>query len=396
VTARVLVVNAGSSSLKYRVVDPASAESAAAGMVERIAQSGGRVSHTEVGGTHTREVDCADHTAAFTVLREEFETHGPALADLGIGAVGHRVVHGGEEFSAPVALDDDVISAIQGLAALAPLHNPANVQGIAGAREVFAGLPHVAVFDTAFHATLPPGAREYAVPARWRQDFGVRKYGFHGTSHAYVSRRVAALLGRRPSEVNCIVLHLGNGASACAVAGGTSVDTSMGLSPTDGLVMGTRSGDLDPAVAGHLARVAGVSVEDFSDAVNTASGLLGMTGSSDFREVMDLMDAGNEAAATAYQVVLHRLVRHVGALAAPLGRLDAVAFTAGVGENNARLRADVLRRLSLLGLAVDEKANDSAAGEARISPPGAVAAFVVPTDEELEIARQCAELLGWP
>jgi acetate kinase len=293
-----------------------------------------------------------------------------------------------------VLLDDEVIESILDLAALAPLHNPANVQGVTGARAVLADLPHVAVFDTAFHATIPAAAREYAVPARWRHEYGVRKYGFHGTSHAYVSRRVAELLGRPLAEVNSIVLHLGNGASACAVAGGVSVDTSMGLSPTDGLVMGTRTGDLDPAVPGHLARVAGLSVEEFSQAVNTDSGLLGMTGSSDFREVVHRMDAGEATAATAYAVVVHRIVRHVGALAAPLGRLDAVAFTAGVGENSPRLRGDVLRRLSLLGLAVDEEANDGAAGETRISPADSVASYVVPTNEEYEIARQCAELLG--
>ncbi|MGB7448537.1 MAG: acetate kinase [Ornithinimicrobium sp.] len=393
-STRVLVVNAGSSSLKYQVIDPQTADSMASGVIERIGDSAAAARHTTAEGSTTRQVDCADHTAAFTVLLEQFARHGPDLAQAGLRAVGHRVVHGGEAFSGPVVLDDEVIETILGVAALAPLHNPANVQGITGAREILTDLPHVAVFDTAFHATIPPAAREYAVPARWRREYGVRKYGFHGTSHAYVSRRVAELLDRPLGEVNSIVIHLGNGASACAIAGGASVDTSMGLSPTDGLVMGTRTGDLDPAVPGHLARVAGLSVEEFSRAVNGDSGLLGMTGSSDFREVMTRMDAGDEAAATAYQVVVHRIVRHVGALAAPLGRLDAIAFTAGIGENNARLRADVLRRLSLLGLAVDEAANDCVTGEARISPVGTVAAFVIPTDEEYEIARQCADLLG--
>ncbi|MGB3860229.1 MAG: acetate/propionate family kinase, partial [Ornithinimicrobium sp.] len=336
-----------------------------------------------------------DHAAAFVALREEFAAHGPALSSAGVGAVGHRVVHGGERFSGPTLIDEPTIDAINEVAALAPLHNPANVQGIQAARETFPDLPHVAVFDTAFHATMPPAATEYAVPRKWRSEYGVRKYGFHGTSHAYVSRRVAALLERPVAEVNSIVIHLGNGASACAVEGGRSVDTSMGLSPTDGLVMGTRTGDLDPVVAGHLAAVADLSIEDFTVAINKHSGLLGMTGSGDFREVMDKVGAGDAAAQTAYDVVVHRIVRHVGALAAPLGRLDAVAFTAGVGENNARLRADVLDQLGILGLSVDRDANDAASGEACISKAGATpAAFVVPTNEEYEIARQCAELLG--
>ncbi len=391
----VLVINAGSSSLKYQLVDPRTGERRASGIVERIGDSDSNVQHTVGGERSTRKLDCPDHCAAFVALREEFATHGPTLSSAGVGAVGHRVVHGGERFSGPTLIEEQTIDAINEGAALAPLHNPANVQGIEAARETFPDLPHVAVFDTAFHSTIPAAATEYAVPRAWRTEYGVRKYGFHGTSHAYVSRRVAALLDRPLEEVNSIVIHLGNGASACAVAGGRSVDTSMGLSPTDGLVMGTRTGDLDPVVAGHLATVAGLSVEDFTVAINKQSGLLGMTGSGDFREVMAKVDAGDAAARTAYEVVVHRIVRHVGALAAPLRRLDAIAFTAGVGENNARLRADVLHQLSIFGLSVDRAANDEASGESRISEVGATpAAFVVPTNEEYEIARQCADLLG--
>ncbi len=391
----VLVINAGSSSLKYQLVDPRTGDSQASGLIERIGDSGSNVRHTVDGHRTTRDFECPDHTAAFAALDEEFASHGPQLSSAGVGAVGHRVVHGGDRFSGPTLIDDDIIDAINDVAALAPLHNPANVQGIEAARETFPDLPHVAVFDTAFHATMPLAATEYAVPRAWRSDYGVRKYGFHGTSHAYVSRRIAALLDRPLEDVNSIVIHLGNGASACAVSGGRSVDTSMGLSPTDGLVMGTRTGDLDPAVAGHLATVAGLSVEDFTVAINKQSGLLGMTGSGDFREVMAKVDAGDAAAQTAYEVVVHRIVRHIGALAAPLGRLDAIAFTAGVGENNVRLRADVLDRLTIFGLSVDRHANDHADGEARISPADATpAAFVIPTNEEFEIARQCADLLG--
>ncbi|MGB3827816.1 MAG: acetate kinase [Ornithinimicrobium sp.] len=392
---QVLVINAGSSSLKYQLVDPRTGRSTASGLVERIGDSGSNVQHTHGQEQTTRELDCPDHTTAFAALREAFATHGPDLATASVGAVGHRVVHGGDRFAGPTVIDDAVIEAIHRVAALAPLHNPANVQGIEAARRTFPELSHVAVFDTAFHATMPLAATEYAVPRAWRTDYGVRKYGFHGTSHAYVSRRVAALLDRPLEEVNSIVLHLGNGASACAVAGGHSVDTSMGLSPTDGLVMGTRTGDLDPSVAGHLSAVADLSVTDFTTAINKRSGLLGMTGSGDFRELMAKVDAGEEAAQTAYAVVVHRIVRHVGALAAPLGRLDAVAFTAGVGENTPRLRADVLTSLAIFGLNVDRQANDQARGETRISPSGSTpAAFVIPTNEEFEIARQCQQVLG--
>ncbi|CAN5542548.1 acetate kinase [soil metagenome] len=392
----VLVINAGSSSLKYQLIDPQSGSSLATGLVERIGEQGSNARHDTTGERFTTvDFDCPDHVAAFAQVSEQFANHGPDLASAGVAAVGHRVVHGGDAFSGPTQIDDDVLAAIGDLAALAPLHNPANVQGIVAARQTFPDVPHVAIFDTAFHATMPLAASEYAVPRQWRHEYGVRKYGFHGTSHAYVSRRIAALLNRPLEDVNSIVIHLGNGASACAVAGGRSVDTSMGLSPTDGLVMGTRTGDLDPAVAGHLANVADMSAAEFGHAINKESGLLGLTGSSDFREVMEQVDTGDEAARTAYDVVVHRIVRHVGSLAAPLGRLDAVAFTAGVGENNPRLRADVLASLSIFGLAVDEQRNDQASGEALISPEGAApAAFVIPTNEEYEIAHQSVELLS--
>lgn len=403
VTDTVLVINAGSSSLKYQLIDSATGESLAAGLVERIGADDSSARHDTGGERFSYEFDCPGHGAAFEQVGAQFAAHGPDLASAGIVAVGHRVVHGGDRFTGPTQIDDDVIDAISALAELAPLHNPANVQGILAARQTFPDVPHVAIFDTAFHATMPQAASEYAVPRQWRHDYGVRKYGFHGTSHAYVSRRVAALLGRPLAEVNSIVIHLGNGASACAVAGGRSVDTSMGLTPTDGLVMGTRTGDLDPAVAGHLATVAGMSAADFTHAINHESGLLGLTGSRDFREVMAKVDTGDEAARTAYQVVVHRIVRHVGALAAPLGRLDAVAFTAGVGENNPRLRADVLRGLSILGLAVDDQRNDTASGETLISPDrdsasdparAAPTAWVIATNEEYEIAHQSVTLLS--
>ncbi|MGI8949889.1 MAG: acetate/propionate family kinase [Ornithinimicrobium sp.] len=391
----VLVLNAGSSSLKYQLIDPHTGAAAAAGAVERIGLSPAAARHTVGAAEHHREVECPNHDAAVAVLQQAFAEHGPDLAEVGLIAVGHRVVHGGHRFDGPTLVDDEVTAAIEGLVPLAPLHNPANLTGIRVARAAFPELPQVAVFDTAFHATIPPAASTYAVPREWREEHGVRKYGFHGTSHTYVARRVADLLGRPLPEVNTIVLHLGNGASACAVAGGRSVDTSMGLTPLDGLVMGTRPGDLDPSVPGHLARVAGLGVDDYDTALSRRSGLLGLTGSSDFREVMTRRDQGDTDAQLAFEVVVHRIVRHVGALAAVLGRVDAIAFTAGIGEHNPGLRAAVASGLDLLGVELDDAANAEAHDERRISAAdSATSVWVVPTNEEGEIARECAELLG--
>jgi acetate kinase len=391
----VLVVNAGSSSLKYQLVRPASATSLATGLVERIGQPQGGARHTCDSGTHSVEQPVPDHAAAFTLLEGMFAEHGPDLAEVAPVAVGHRVVHGGARFSASTVIDEDVLATLQRLVPLAPLHNPGNIVGIEQAQATFPDLPQVAVFDTAFHQSMPPAAYTYAVPRAWREEHRVRRYGFHGTSHAYVSRRTAELLGRPYEETNTVVLHLGNGASACAVAEGRSVDTSMGLTPLEGLVMGTRPGDLDPGLAGHLTRVAHLDSAGFDHALSKESGLLGLCGSSDWREVTERRAAGDEDAALAFDVTVHRLVRHLGALALVLGRLDAVAFTAGIGENSAVLREAVLERASILGLELDREANATARGETRISTPDSVvAAFVVPTDEELEIARQTLEVVA--
>lgn len=391
----VLVINAGSSSLKYQLVRPGSGESLATGLVERIGLDGGRVKHATGQDEHTTGVDVPDHHAAFAVLQDQFTRHGPDLRQAAPMAVGHRVVHGGSRFASTVLVDEEVLDTLRTLVPLAPLHNPGNIAGIAVAREAFPDLPQVAIFDTAFHQTMPAAAYTYAVPRAWREEHGVRRYGFHGTSHAYVARRAAELLDRPAEEVAVIVLHLGNGASAAAVLDGRSVDTTMGLTPLEGLVMGTRGGDLDPGIGGHLARTADLGIEDFDTALSKESGLLGLTGSSDFREVMSRRADGDEDAALAFDVVVHRLVRYLGALALVMGRLDAVAFTAGVGEHSAELRAAVLRRAGLLGIRLDESANGAADGEARISTAeSAVAAFVVPTNEEWEIARQAAELLA--
>jgi acetate kinase len=398
--ARVLVVNSGSSSLKYRLVEPDGGAVLARGLVERIGADGSRLEHRRdaaAGGrqvTHRVDRPFADHGCALEAVRQAFADAGPDLADAGLVAVGHRVVHGGERFRDPVLVDDGVLAAIEDLAVLAPLHNPANAEGIRVARRLLPGVPHVAVFDTAFHATIPARAATYAVPKEWRRDHDVRRYGFHGTSYAYVSREAARLLGRPPEQTNLVVLHLGNGASACAVEGGRSVDTSMGLTPLAGLVMGTRSGDVDPALAAHLHRVAGLSATDVDHALNTRSGLLGLAGVSDVREVTARADAGDPDALAALDVYCYRIRSYVGAYLAVLGRVDAVVFTAGVGENSAVVRARCLAGLERFGIAVDAERNAARGDGARSIGPdgGQVPVLVVPTDEEREIARQALDV----
>ncbi|WP_229404630.1 acetate/propionate family kinase [Micromonospora sp. NBRC 110038] len=365
--SRVLVLNCGSSSVKYRLYD--GDEVLAKGTVERVGEPGGGP---------------ADHE---TAVREILDRLGPdGLA--GLIAVGHRVVHGGRRFTEPVLVDDAVFAAIEELVPLAPLHNPANLAGIRVAREALPGVPQVAVFDTAFHHTLPEAAATYAIDRDTARRYDIRRYGFHGTSHAYVSRRTAQLLGRPYDELNTITLHLGNGASACAVAGGRSVATSMGMSPLEGLVMGTRSGDLDPTIVFHLRREAGMGIDEIDDLLNHRSGLLGLAGVNDMREVLARRAAGDPAAALAFDVYTRRITGYVGAYYALLGRVDAVTFTAGVGEHAAPVRAAALAGLERLGIAVDPARNDGS-GDRVISPAGAeVAVCVVGTDEEREIARE--------
>jgi acetate kinase len=304
-------------------------------------------------------------------------------------------VHGGTRFTAPTLVDDDVLAAIEELTPLAPLHNPANVTGIRTARDLRPDLPQVAVFDTAFHATMPEHAWRYAIDRETADAHQVRRYGFHGTSHAYVSRATAALLGRDLAEVSTIVLHLGNGASASAVRGGVCVDTSMGLTPLEGLVMGTRSGDLDPAVIFHLARQAGMSVDDIDTLLNRRSGMLGLCGDNDMREIGRRMADGDAEARLAFDVYAHRLRKYVGAYAAVLGQLDAITFTAGVGENSPAVRAAALHGLAPLGIELDPVRNAVRGHAPRLisADSSRVAVAVVPTDEELEIAQQAYSLV---
>jgi acetate kinase len=371
---RVLVVNAGSSSLKYEVLDVEAGVSVLAGVVDRIGVPGSPV---------------PDHGAALATALE-------GLDGESIDAVGHRVVHGGTVFVEATIIDDAVEAEIERLAVLAPLHNPPGLLGIRAARAALPFVPHVAVFDTAFHATLPPAAYTYAIDAAVASRHGVRRYGFHGTSYRYVTRRAAEVLGRPIEELRLVVLHLGNGASAAAVAGGRSVNTSMGMTPLEGLVMGTRSGDLDPAVLVHLQRVAGFDAAALDDLLNRSSGLKGLGGHSDMRDLIAAIDAGDHAAALALEVYVQRVQRYIAAYAADLGGIDALVFTAGVGENSPLVRARAVERLGFLGIAVDDGLNTARSADPRvISPSGsAIAVLVIPTNEELQIAREAVAVIS--
>ncbi|MEV5738237.1 acetate kinase [Streptomyces sp. NPDC052292] len=395
---RVLVLNSGSSSVKYQLLDMRDSSRLAMGLVERIGEQTSRLEHTCVMSGETREQDgpIADHDAALKAVAGELSRDGVGLDSPELAAIGHRVVHGGMFFTEPTLIDDAVLTEIERLIPVAPLHNPANLTGVRTAKALRPDLPQVAVFDTAFHTTMPESAARYAIDPRIADRHRIRRYGFHGTSHAYVSRRTAKLLGKDPSEVNVIVLHLGNGASASAVEKGRCVDTSMGLTPLEGLVMGTRSGDLDPAVIFHLARVGGMSMDEIDGLLNKRSGLFGLCGDNDMREIRRRVDEGDEEAALAFDIYIHRLKKYIGAYFAVLGRVDAVAFTAGVGENAAAVREAAIAGLEPLGLVVDGGLNAARGREPRlISPASArVAVAVVPTDEELEIATQTYELVG--
>ena len=382
--SRILVVNSGSSSVKYQLIDMADGSRLASGLVERI----GAVSPEGTG--------CPDHATALARIADELAALGLGLDSPGLAAIGHRVVHGGSRFTAPTLITDEVLDAVRELVPLAPLHNPANITGIEVARKLRPDLPQVAVFDTAFHATMPESAARYAIDTETADRYAVRRYGFHGTSHQYVSRRVARLLGKSPEAVNVIVLHLGNGASASAVAGGVCVDTSMGLTPLEGLVMGTRSGDLDPAVLLHLHRVGGLSVDEIDTLLNRRSGLLGLCGDNDMREITRRMNEGDRAARLAFDIYIHRLRKYIGGYYAVLGRVDAIAFTAGVGENAANVREAAVSGLESLGLALDPALNSARSAEPRVvSREGSrVVIAVVPTDEELEIAQQTFSLVS--
>jgi acetate kinase len=391
---RALVVNSGSSSVKYELFDADHVTSLLQGEIERIGSSDASawvsVPGPEAAGQRAeRPVQAADHAAAFGVMLATLAATG-ALRDVSdLAVVGHRVVHGGSAFTGPVVIDDRVVDGIREVALLAPLHTSANLAGIEAARAALPGVVHVAVFDTAFHSEMPQRAREYALPRELVRDHGIRRYGFHGTSFAYVSRRAAAFLGKPLGSLDMIVLHLGNGASACAIKGGKSLDTSMGMTPLEGLVMGTRCGDVDPAVPLLIREVTGLEREDVHRVLNHDSGLAGMCGESDMRAVHRLVDAGDPDAAMALEVYCYRAAKYVGAYATVLGRLDALVFTAGIGENDPVVRSRICDNLGVLGIGLDEGKNGAdASGDRAIHGLRArVSVLVIPTDEEAEIAR---------
>jgi acetate kinase len=398
----VLVVNSGSSSFKYQLIDMATEQTLATGLVERIGESSGRSVHTipwddvpsadrtDAPRTTERTLPIPDHTAGFRVMLDAFEANGPSLTQHPLRAVGHRVVHGGKRFFEATLITDLVKINIEELSELAPLHNPANLQGIEAAQKAFPDIPHVAVFDTAFHQTLSPAAYSYAIDTTLAARHRVRKYGFHGTSHKFVSEEAAAFLGRPLGELNQIVLHLGNGASATAVSGGRSVETSMGMTPLEGLVMGTRSGDIDPAVLIHLHRRTGMSFDDLDTMLNRKSGLVGMSGAGDMRDVLERSAGGDENAALAFDVYIHRLKGYIGNYLAQLGSVDVISFTAGVGENAAPVRAAALAGLEAFGIRLSPERNEEKSRDPRLisADDSGVAVLVIPTNEELEIARQ--------
>jgi len=397
---KVFVVNCGSSSIKYTLYDMRTEAVLADGQVERVGSAEATMTHQLGGGVEdVRPVVAADHAAAMRLVLERLVDPAAAvLADVDeIAGVGHRVVHAGERYSDSVVIDPEVIEVIEDHFPLSPLHNPANLAGIRAATEAMPMTPQVAVFDTAFLSTLPRKAWMYAVPAEWYSRYRVRKYGFHGTSHRYVTQQTAKLLGKPVDEVNLITCHLGNGASMTAVAAGRAVDHSMGMTPLAGLVMGTRCGDLDPAIVFYMISE-GLTVAEIDEALNTRSGLLGVSGvSNDMRDLIDACRAGNEQAALALEMFRYRLVKYVGAYHAILPRTDAIVFTGGIGENDHRTRAAVCEALACLGVRLDVAANEATCGGAGgpiTTPESAVAVWVVPTNEELMIARDTAKLVA--
>ena len=397
---KVLVINCGSSSLKYQLIDSQSEEVLAKGLCERIGIEGSSVTHQKAdSGKKTEEVAMKDHTDAVKVVIEKLtDAEDGVIASLKeIDAVGHRIVHGGEHFKGSVVIDEDVMKAIEECNDLAPLHNPANRIGIRSCQSVMPGVPMVAVFDTAFHQTMPGKAYLYGLPYEYYEKYKIRRYGFHGTSHDFVSKRAAEILGKDRSELKIIVCHLGNGASVSAVKNGESVDTSMGLTPLEGLMMGTRSGDLDPAIIGFIAEKENKTAAEVIDICNKKSGVLGLSGiSSDFRDLVGAAAEGNGHAQTTLEAYAYRVGKYIGAYAAAMNGVDVIVFTAGIGENNAQVRGLVSQYTGFLGCSIDLEKNAEAVGVEKIisTPDSKVTAMVIPTDEELAIARETVRLVN--
>ncbi len=395
---KVLVINAGSSSLKYKLIDMDTEAVMAKGLCERIGIDGSKLTHTpENADKVVIEKDMPNHSVAIKMVLDALtdKDHG-VIADMSeISAVGHRLVHGGEFFSGSVLITDDVKKAVEECNPLAPLHNPANLTGVAACEEAMPGVPNVGVFDTAFHQTMPAKSYMYGIPYEYYEKYKIRRYGFHGTSHNYVSHRVAEMMGKPIEDLKIITCHLGNGSSIAAVDGGKVVDTSMGLTPLEGLVMGTRSGSIDPAIIPFLVKNEGISAEEVDNILNKKSGVLGVSGvSSDFRDLDAAAAEGNERAALALDMFIHSVKGYIGRYASIMGGVDVITFAGGVGENSADTRGKILEGQEFMGIEIDLDKNKVRGEEAEISTPASkVKVFIVPTDEELTIARDTKKII---
>ena len=394
----ILVINCGSSSLKFQLIDSETEKCIAKGLCERIGIEGSMITYTPAGGEKEKQVTpMPDHTEAIRLVLEALtnEKTGVVKDMSEIGAVGHRIVHGGEKFANSVVINDEVMAAIEECNDLAPLHNPANLIGISACKALMPNVPMVAVFDTAFHQTMPKKAYLYGIPYEYYEQYKVRKYGFHGTSHSFVSKRLIELIGKKNQDSKVIVCHLGNGSSITAVENGKSVDTSMGFTPLDGLIMGTRTGSIDPAVVQYIADKKGYTIDQVMNVLNKESGVDGLSGvSSDFRDLDDASEAGHERAILALDMFAYRAAQYIGSYVASMNGVDAIAFTAGIGENDGKIRAKICQYLGYLGITLDEEANKARGKEAIITTKDSrVPVYAIPTNEELAIARETVALV---
>lgn len=394
---KILVLNSGSSSIKFKLFDMDSDTNLVSGIVEEIGMHDSRAEMEICATGEVLKVEefIKDHHDGIVIVNDLLKKSGFVNSLHELDGIGHRVVHGGENFIHSAIIDDKVIAGIEEVSPLAPLHNPGHLAGIRSAMMDSDDVPHVAVFDTVFHQTIPKHAYTYAVPYEYYKKYHVRKYGFHGTSHNFVSCEAAKFLEIDYDKFNAITLHIGNGASACAIFGGQSIDTSMGITPLEGLVMGTRSGDIDPAALLYLSKMTGKNLSELDNILNKKSGLLGLCGTNDLRKVMARRDEGDELAKLAYDIYIYRIIKYIGAYYAVLGRVDALIFTAGVGENAVDIRKDVCNALNHLGIKIDEKLNSIRSKQIRcIDADGAtIKTLIVPTNEELAIARETITLI---
>jgi len=398
----IMALNCGSSSVKYQLFDWQKMEVVAKGMVERVIIGGSFIMH-EIPGreNYHHELDCANHQEAIDLLIKTVidPVHGVLKSVNEISAVGHRVVHGGEKFTCSVLIDEKVLDAVKEVQHLAPLHNPPNIEGIEAAQALMPTIPHVAIFDTAFHQTMPERAYIYPLPYEWYEKHQVRRYGFHGTSHLYVSKRAAALLGKNPKDINIVTMHIGNGVSHCAIKNGISVDTSMGLTPLEGAVMGTRCGDIDPAIPGFMMQKDNLSAKEIDSILNKKSGVMGITGRfTDRRDVIEHANAGDKRCQLSLDIESYRLKKYIGAYMAAVGKLDAVVFTAGVGEMGATIREKAIEGLEHIGIILDRERNNGAMTRKRetliTTDDSPVKVFVIPTDEELVFTEDVVGILN--